>query len=78
MRRFAHVQRYYPMKGGSYQGVREPSASRQADGFKPTFISPANVVSLGDKVETSEINFLIGRLYEMADAADEKLTQIEG
>ncbi|EPK3281746.1 TPA: hypothetical protein R4193_002830 [Serratia marcescens] len=78
MNKFAHVKRAYPMRGGSYPNTEEPSKTKQANGFKPTFIAPDGAVSLGDDVEVKELNFIFAELYTVADEIDSRLNKLEG
>lgn len=78
MNKFANVKRAYPLRGGSYPSVEEPSQTKQSNGFKPTFIAPDGTVSLGDDVEVKELNFIFAELYTIAAEADSRLNKLEG
>lgn len=78
MKKFSYIKRVYPMRGGSYPSAEEPSKTKQANGFKPTFIAPDGAVSLGDDVEVKELNFIFAELYATTNDIDSRLTELEG
>lgn len=74
MNSFATIDRVYPFNGGAYASKKQPSATTQATGFKPTFIDTSGVLVPGDPVEVAELNYIFNDLYEQAANIDRILT----
>jgi len=74
MNSFAMIDRAYPFNGGSYVSKKQPSATAQATGFKPTYINASGVLEQGDPVDAAELNYIFNDLYEQAANIDRILT----
>lgn len=74
MNTFSTVDRNYPVSGGIYPSKKQPSASKQADGFAPTYISASGKLVEGDPVDVAELNFIFNELYVQAAQIDQLLT----
>lgn len=74
MKIFSTVARNYPVSGGVYPSKKHPSATKQADGFAPTYINAGGKFIEGDPVDVAELNFIFNDLYAQAAHIDQRLT----
>lgn len=74
MKSFATIDRVYPFNGGAYASKKQPSATAQASGFKPTYINASGILVTGDPVDAAELNYIFNDLYEQAANIDRILT----
>lgn len=74
MNSFAKYERSYRMNGGAIASKKQPSGTKQSDGFRPTYIDASGKTVLGDAVDVAELNFIINDLYSQADQIDQLLT----
>lgn len=73
MKTFSTIARNYPVSGGIYPSKKPPSATKQADGFAPTYINAGGKLIEGDPVDVAEINFIFNDLYAQAEHIDQLL-----
>ncbi|HIC8437253.1 TPA: hypothetical protein ACW7QV_003348 [Citrobacter braakii] len=73
MKSFAKIDRKYPMSGGAVASKKQPSAAKQSDGFRPTYVNAIGQTILGDAVDPAELNFIFNDLYAQADHIDQLL-----
>lgn len=74
MNSFAEVDRTYPLSGTEYTSKKQPSATVQAAGFKPTYIDASGILVPGDPVDAGELNYIFNDLYSQAANIDRILT----
>lgn len=74
MNSFATIGRVYPFNGGVFASKKQPSATAQAGGFKPTYIDTSNKLVPGDPIDVAELNYIFNDLYEQAANIDRILT----
>ncbi|EOX2030273.1 hypothetical protein ACPD1X_002190 [Escherichia coli] len=74
MNSFATIIRIYPFRGSKYASVKQPSPTKQADGFRPCYISPEGEPIQGDVFDFAELNYIFNNLYAKAAHIDQLLT----
>lgn len=74
MNSFAEIERTYPVSGSAYASKKQPSATAQDDGFKPTYIDASGILVPGDPVDATELNYIFNDLYAQAENIDQILT----
>lgn len=74
MNSFATISRIYPFRGSKYASVKQPSPTKQADGFRPCYISLTGESIQGDAVDFAELNYIFNDLYAKAAHIDQILT----
>lgn len=74
MNSFATISRIYPFRGSKYDSVKQPSPVKQADGFRPCYISLSGESIQGDAVDFAELNYIFNDLYAKAAHIDQLLT----
>lgn len=74
MNSFATISRIYPFRGSKYASVKQPSPAKQADGFRPCYISLSGEPIQGDSVDFAELNYIFNDLYAKAAHIDQLLT----
>lgn len=74
MNSFATIDRVYPFNGGAFASKKQPSATAQSVGFKPTYIDASNKLVQGDPIDVAELNYIFNDLYEQVANIDRILT----